>query len=177
MRNQSYSFSGDGRELIIHTPQLPRSWCNYISGENYGIKFSQTGGGFSIYPILEGRRLTKYGDNDQSGRYVYFKDHSDSEYWSLNWQPVKKDMDFYECRHGQGYSIIKSRYREIEHSLRVFAADDAPVELWTIKVKIFPAANARFPFILMSNGSWEAVRLSGIILSGTQGQSSIRTKD
>ena len=135
MRNQSYSFSGDGRELIIHTPQLPRSWCNYISGENYGIKFSQTGGGFSIYPILEGRRLTKYGDNDQSGRYVYFKDHFDSEYWSLNWQPVKKDMDFYECRHGQGYSIIKSRYREIEHSLRVFAADDAPVELWTIKVK------------------------------------------
>ena len=44
-------------------------------------------------------------------------------------------MDFYECRHGQGYSTIKSSYRGIEHSLRVFAVDDAPVELWTITVK------------------------------------------
>ena len=94
MQQKSYTFSEDGRELIINTPQLPRPWCNYISGENYGIKFSHTGGGFSVYPILEGRRLTKYGDNDQSGRYVYIKDHADNDYWALNYQPVKKRLGF-----------------------------------------------------------------------------------
>jgi len=137
MKKQSniYSFSEDGRELIINTPRLPRPWCNYISSDNYGIKFSHTGGGFSVYPILEGRRITKYGENDQSGRYVYIKDRADDELWSLNWQPVKKDLDHYECRHGQGYSIIKSAYKGIKQSLRVFAIEDTTAELWTIQIE------------------------------------------
>ena len=132
---KNYSFSSDGKELIIHNPQLERPWCNYISNENYGIKFSHTGGGFSVYPLLEGSRINKYGDNDQSGRYVYIKDRTNDEVWSLNWQPVKKALDYYHCRHGQGYSIIESGYNEIEHSLKVFALDNAPGELWIIKIK------------------------------------------
>ncbi len=129
-----YAFSPCGRELIIKTPRLRRPWFNYISGSGYGLKFSQTAGGFSVFPLLEGVRIIRYEHGEGPGRCVYLKDRESGEFWSLNWQPVRKDLDEYECRHGQGYSVIHSGYGGINHSLRVFAAENFPGEIWEITI-------------------------------------------
>ncbi len=147
---RTYEYSPDGRELIIRNPKIWRPWVNYISGENYGLKFSQTGGGFSVFPILEGRRITRYGDDDRSGRYVYVLDEETGEFWSVNWQPVKKNLESFECRHGLGYSAINSSRGGISHSLHVFAVQNVPVEIWTIKIENLGTrarAVSFFPFV------------------------------
>lgn len=132
---QVYTFTPDGRELVIHTPNLRRPWFNYLSGDAYGLRFSQTGGGFSVYPILEGRRITRYGDDDRPGRYVYVRDNATGDYWSINRQPVNRDLDRYQCRHGLGYSVIESACSGISHSLHVFVARNEPAEIWTIRIE------------------------------------------
>lgn len=148
---RSHYFAEDGRELVITEPKLRRPWRNYMSGENYGLKFSQTGGGFSVFPILEGRQITRYDEShDQSGRYVYVRDDENGEFWSLNWQPVRKDLDEYECRHGLGYSLINSKRKGISHSLLVHPLTDVPGEMWTLRVRNEGKSKRRlslYPFV------------------------------
>lgn len=41
---------------------------------------------------------------DTEGRYFYINDGKDI--WNPGWKPVKTELDFYECRHGLGYTKI-----------------------------------------------------------------------
>ncbi|MCC7517673.1 MAG: hypothetical protein IT578_00645 [Verrucomicrobiae bacterium] len=114
------------------TPRPPVPWFHYLSNENYGLQFSQTGGGFSIFPILEGRRLTYATRDDHPGRYVYFRDEDNGEVWTVNGLSGKERN--FECRHGLGYSAIRSSAFGISSELRVFVAPDDPLEVWSVSV-------------------------------------------
>ena len=62
------------------------------------------------------RRITRYRYNnipiDNGGRYFYIFDNGD--YWTPGWMPVKKDLDFYECRHGLGYTSITGERNNVK---------------------------------------------------------------
>lgn len=133
-------FSDDSREYIITRPDTPTPWINYISNlRGYCGIVSQTGGGFSFHKDPRERRITKYRYNnvpvDRPGRYFYIKDMETGEFWSPAWQPVMKDMDSYECRHGQGYTIITSEYKGIAHEITYFVPQDDDCEVWRLKLK------------------------------------------
>ena len=103
-------FSEDSMEYIINRPDTPTPWINYISNlRGYCGIVSQSGGGFSFHRDPRDRRITKYRYNnvpvDRPGRYFYIKDQESGEYWSPTWQPVMKDMQGFECRHGLGYTV------------------------------------------------------------------------
>lgn len=140
-------FSPDGKEYIITRPDTPRPWINYLWNDQYCAIFSQTGGGYSFYEPPEGDvskrtnltrgtlHLIRTTRNDQPGRWIYLRDDDTGDYWTINWQPVQKRLDGYECKHGLGYSIIESKYKGIIGQFRIFVPFGAPVEIWTIKVK------------------------------------------
>ena len=85
------------------------------------------------------RRLTRYRYNsmpvDRPGRYVYIRDMDDGVYWSPTWQPVMKEPEYYECRHGLSYTIIKGRYDGIETEMTFYIPEGKNYELWTCKIK------------------------------------------
>jgi len=133
-------FSETGKEYIIEKWNTPTPWINYISNQNgYCGIVSQTGGGFSFFKDPRERRITKYRYNnvpvDRPGRYFYIKNEKTEEFWSPTWQPVMKDLDFYECRHGQGYTIINSKYKGITHSVLYFVSPDDDCEIWQMDIK------------------------------------------
>ncbi|TFG68246.1 MAG: glycosyl transferase, partial [Anaerolineales bacterium] len=132
-------FSEDAREYIITRPDTPTPWMNYISNlRGYCGIVSQTGGGFSFHQDPRERRITKYRYNnvpvDRPGRYFYLKDMDTGEFWSPTWQPVMKDMDSYECRHGQGYTVITSAYQGIGHETSYFVPQEDDCEVWRLKI-------------------------------------------
>jgi cellobiose phosphorylase len=141
----AYGYYDEGaREYAITRPDTPTPWINYIGEGRYGGIVSNTGGGYSFDRDPRNLRVTRYRYNavpaDQPGRYVYLRDQDSGEYWSPTWQPVRRDLDAYECRHGTAYTTIRSEYRGIEAELRYFvppgAADDAmPCELWVLRVR------------------------------------------
>lgn len=135
--NQYGYFSEDGREYVIKTPKTPRPWVNAISNGDYSFIISQTGSGFSWRGNAAENRLTRYSQDiikDEWGKYIYIRDEESGEFWSAAWKPVCKEPDFYEVRHGIGYSVITQVKNGIKSSLKVFAVPSEPIEIWELKL-------------------------------------------
>ena len=101
-------FDDAAREYVISTPLTPYPWINYLGTEDFFSLISHQAGGYSFYRDARLRRLTRYRYNgiptDLGGRYFYIR--CDDDYWTPSYLPVKRELDFYECRHGLGYTRI-----------------------------------------------------------------------
>jgi cellobiose phosphorylase len=130
-------FSKDGREFIITRPDTPAPWVNYMSNTRYTGLITNAGGGFSYWMDPRDSRITRLRYNslpwDRPGRYVYIRE-SDGEYWSLSWQPTPKELDFYECRHGMGYTTITTEYRKLRGEITYFVPMEDDLEIWRVKL-------------------------------------------
>jgi len=128
-------FDDANREYVIEKPDTPLPWMNYLGCENYFGIITNTGGGYSFYKDARLRRLTRYRYNnvpmDVGGRYLYIRENSpEGEYWSPTWQPVRKDLDEYTCRHGLGYTRIQSSYLDIHTNICYFVPLGENLEIW-----------------------------------------------
>ena len=138
-------YDESNREFVITRPDTPTPWINYLGQGQYGGIISNTGGGYSFDRDPRNRRITRYRYNsipaDQPGRYIYLRDQDSGEFWSPTWQPiVQRHLDYYECRHGSGYTQITSSYKAIDTSILYFvplAISQAgiPCELWRLSVR------------------------------------------
>jgi len=130
-------FSKDGREFIVTRPETPRPWFNYLFNDVYHALVSQTGGGYSYYKDPKYYRLLRYDhiSTDRPGRYVFLKDRATGDVWSANWQPLRQELDSWECRHGLGYTAITSTHKEIRTTITYLVTQRDPVELWHVKIK------------------------------------------
>ena len=131
-------FDDDAREYVITRPDTPLPWINYIGCEDYFGILSATGGGYSYYRDARLRRLTRGRYNnvpmDFGGRYMYLRDDASGEYWSPSWMPTQSDLDFYECRHGMGYSTISAKKDGIASRSRYFVPLGENLEIWQLTV-------------------------------------------
>ncbi|MBI4435804.1 MAG: hypothetical protein HY590_00095 [Candidatus Omnitrophica bacterium] len=153
-------FSKNGKEYIITRPDTPKPWFNYLFNELYHVLTSQTGGGYSYYDDPKSNRILRYEhiQTDRPGRYVYLRDEETGEFWSVNWQPVRKAYDAWETRHGLGYTTLLSRANGIEGKITYLVAQDSPVELWMVKIKNLekrPRRIRAYPFVEFISGDIE----------------------
>lgn len=129
-------FNDPRREYVITRPDTPLPWINYLGCEAYFALISNTAGGYSFYRDARLRRLTRYRYNnaplDMGGRYLYLRENTTGDYWSPTWMPARKTLDEYECRHGLGYTIIRSRYKDIEATIRYFVPLGETLEIWEL---------------------------------------------
>ena len=129
MENKRYGhFDDQHREYVITDPRTPWPWINYLGNEDFFSLISNTAGGYSFYKDAKFRRITRYRYNnvpmDNGGRYFYVKDGD--TVWSPGWKPMKTPLDFYECRHGMGYTRITGRKNGVEASVLFFV----PLKTW-----------------------------------------------
>jgi len=131
-------FDDINREYVIQQPDTPLPWINYLGSEEYFGLISNTAGGYSFYRDARLRRLTRYRYNnaplDEGGRYIYLRDDDEQSFWSPTWQPVKKPLDEYECRHGLGYTRIHSLKNGIACNLKYFIPLGQNLEVWEVTV-------------------------------------------
>src|SRR3989338_916752 len=109
-------FTADGREYVITRPDTPRHWVNVISNGNYGIVESQNGSGFSWRGEANLFRITRWEQDlikDTFGKFIYVRDNDSGKMWSATYKPCCVELDFFEVRHGIGYSILTSQYEGI----------------------------------------------------------------
>jgi len=131
-------FTDDGREYVIKRPDTPRPWINVICNGDYGITVSQAGGGYSWWKNSDMARITRWIQDtvrDRWGKFIYLKDVSSGEIWSLGWKPVQKDFDEYECRHGLGYTTITNSTNKIHATATFFVPPNEPIEIWKITLR------------------------------------------
>ena len=127
-------FDDSSREYVITQPDTPMPWINYLGSEEYFGLISNTAGGYSFFKDARLRRLTRYRYNnsplDMGGRYHYLRDNKSGDYWSPSWMPTRTKLDEYECRHGQGYTVITSKRNGIKSSTRYFVPLGETLEIW-----------------------------------------------
>ncbi|MDY6325117.1 MAG: glycosyl transferase [Catonella sp.] len=130
-------FDDDRREYVITTPKTPLPWINYLGSESFFSLRSNTGGGYSFYKDAKLLRLTRYRYNnyptDTDGHYFYIKDGN--TVWNPGWQPCKTELDFYECRHGMGYTVITGEKDGViaREEMLVPVHDNAEITRLTVK--------------------------------------------
>ncbi|GIF03440.1 GH36-type glycosyl hydrolase domain-containing protein [Actinoplanes siamensis] len=131
-------FDDRTREYVIERPDTPLPWINYLGTEEYFGLISNTAGGYSFYRDARLRRLTRYRYNnaplDVGGRYLYLRDDATGDYWSPSWQPTRRDLDDYECRHGLSYTRIASARRGIRAETLYFVPLGETLEVWRATV-------------------------------------------
>jgi cellobiose phosphorylase len=130
-------FDDLNKEYVITTPKTPYPWINYLGTEDFFSLISNTSGGYCFYKDARLRRLTRYRYNsapvDNGGRYYYINDGGDV--WTPGYMPVKTELDSYECRHGLGYTKIKSERNGIEVEQLMFVPLKYNGEVNRLKIK------------------------------------------
>ena len=115
-------FDDINREYVITDPATPLPWINYLGCRDFFSLISNTCGGYSFYKDAKLLRLTRYRYNnvpaDSNGRYFYLKEGNNI--WNPGWQPTQTPLDFYECRHGMGYSRFTGQKNHLKASLLTF---------------------------------------------------------
>ncbi len=132
-------FDNKNKEYVITDPRTPAPWINYIGNGGFGGIISATGGGLTFDSDPSFRRVTRYKYNnqpiDRPGRYLYIRDQETGDYWSATWQPVMKENQEFECRHGLGYTTISGTYSGIETAVTYCVPLGKRYELWQGKIK------------------------------------------
>ncbi len=140
-------FSKDSTEFIITDPITPRPWINYLTNEEYCAVISHCAGGYSFLKDCRNDRILRWlPENwqvDRPGRYIYVKTKDEgrgakdakSKIWSLTYQPVREKLDFYEARHGLGYTQIKTKCNGISSGLTYFVPLHDHCEIWLVNIK------------------------------------------
>jgi cellobiose phosphorylase len=136
-------FDDKRREYVIHRPDTPLPWINYLGSEQYFAILSNTAGGYSFYRDARLRRLIRYRHNgaplDVGGRFLYLRDDEPGQgrapqVWSPTWQPIRRPLDEYECRHGLGYTTIRSRLGGVRAELCFFVPLGDSLEVWEVTI-------------------------------------------
>ena len=153
-QNKFGFFDDKAKEYVITTPQTPHPWINYLGNERFFSLISNTAGGYSFYKDARLRRITRYRYNnvpiDMGGRYFYINDGENV--WNPGWSPVKAELASYECRHGMGYTRIKSSKNGIGADVLFFVPNDFDGEVQ--KVRLTNHSETRKTIKLFSLAEW-----------------------
>ena len=131
-------FDDENKEYVITTPLTPYPWINYLGTQDFFSLISNTAGGYSFFKDAKLRRITRFRYNNVpldmgGGRYFYLYDEGD--FWSPGFAPAKRALDFYECRHGMGYTKIRGAGKGIEVDVTFFVPKDYNGEIHKVTVK------------------------------------------
>ncbi len=133
-----YGFFDDERkEYVITTPATPLPWINYLGNDGFYGLISNTAGGYDFYRDAKLRRITRFRynnvPNDIGGRMYYIKDGECT--WSPAYLPAETDLDFYECRHGMGYTTFTGEKNEVRAKLTAFVPLGDACELNRLEIE------------------------------------------
>jgi len=125
-------FDANDTEFVMTRPDVPHPWINYLTNEDYCAIISQCAGGYSFYRDCRSDRLNRWSPDawhfDRPGRYLYVKEGK--EVWSTTYQPIRKQPEQFEARHGLGYTTVRTRYSGIDSTATYFVPVKDPCEVW-----------------------------------------------
>lgn len=129
-------FTPDGMEYVVTVPHSPRDWFNYMWNPTYLACVSQSFNGMSLYQDDKGVVTNLFGKQDMRDdpRWVYVRDNKTGEVWSAGYYPCWTEHQGFECRHGLGYSVLKTLHNGIRLEFRIFVPRKDAGEIWTVAV-------------------------------------------
>lgn len=125
-----YEFTPDGESCVIHDPETPRYWYNYLWNElGYCAQVSQTGHGRSYY-LNENADMCML--NRDAAHFIYLRDGQNGEVWNIGMGPLNEKVSNYRCTHAIGHSSLQSEKDGVHAEWRIFVPVGETAECWTL---------------------------------------------
>ncbi len=133
-------FDNDAKEYVITNPKTPVKWINYIGELNFGGFVDHTGGALICKGDPALNRIVKYipqlPASSFKGETLYLRIKTTNNYELISpfFVPVLTPYESYQCRVGNGYSVITSVIDGIKTEVTIFVPMDSEREIRDIKV-------------------------------------------
>ncbi|MEP6740644.1 MAG: cyclic beta 1-2 glucan synthetase, partial [Caldimonas sp.] len=133
-------FSADGCEYVITTSRAsmtPLPWTNVIANPGFGTIVCESGSASTWSENSHEFRLTPWSNDpvsDTCTEAIYIRDDDTGALWSPTVLPTRT-AGACIVRHGFGYSVFERAEQEIESTLRIHVAIDAPVKYSTLTLR------------------------------------------
>jgi cyclic beta-1,2-glucan synthetase len=114
------SFAEDGREFAFDvkaTERPRRPWVNVIANPEFGAQISEAGGGYTWAKNSRMNQLTPWSNDpvaDTAGEWWLLQDTKTHEIWSITPSASGDAKASYRVAHGQGYTVISHRHRDLD---------------------------------------------------------------
>ncbi|MEI6971282.1 MAG: hypothetical protein WCL44_07155 [bacterium] len=132
-------FDDERREYVVTDPLTPSPWINYIGNTRLSAFVSQQAGGLAWHIEPQQRRLTRYhwlpAPPDRPGFYVYVRENNGGEIWNPHFAPTCRPLDFFECRHGLGYTRFAGERNGLRVEATYFIPPGDDIMLWDIALE------------------------------------------
>ncbi|HEY1787984.1 MAG TPA: hypothetical protein VGJ73_07510 [Verrucomicrobiae bacterium] len=141
-------FNENGTEFIVTNPDAPRAFDNFLWNDACFSIVEHTAVGCLDYQPQDKEAIQLltgigricdfdvFGRDHLMNRLIYIRDNETGAFWNLNWEPVCRPSDKFECRQGLGYTILSNTTDGIKARLRIFVPPGKdPVELWDLKIE------------------------------------------
>ena len=140
--NEYGGFTKDGREYCIKVNtnnKLPTVWSHIIANKNFGTLVTENMGGYTWYKNSRLNRITAWSNDqviDTPSEVIYMKDMETGRKWSLGFNPMHDDNNYYII-YGFGYARYIHSSSKIKQILDVFVPkdDNVKVNLLTLENK------------------------------------------
>ncbi len=151
-------FNDESKEYVITSAQTPYPWINYLGTKDFFSVVSNTSGGYCFYrdARLTGITRRKYGSIPlcYGGRYFYIYDNGDL--WCPGFAPANKNLDYYMCRHGMGYTSLVGERNGIRTEALFFIPLDTHAEIQKVTVTNTGKENKKISvFSYIKFGFWD----------------------
>ncbi len=146
-----YEFDDINKEVVFKRYDMPSPWMNFLTNGEFFTMISQAGGNLSWYKSPEIWRIGRYPfyllPTDENGLFVYIKDLKTGKVWNPNFLPVRESLDFFESRHGLGYTkfiaekdgvkvvltAFVGKENALIYKLDITSVDDRKIQIFTAK--------------------------------------------
>jgi cellobiose phosphorylase len=152
-----YEFDDERRAVVMHRPQTPSPWINYLSNGRLHAFVSQAGGGMCWWRSPAIFRLTRYRMHnlpaDSPGFYVYVRE-GEGPAWSPSWRPCETPLDEWRATHRPGRTTFQAAKGGLRAELSLFVAPDYDALVWELSLSGREAAVDVFAYVELSLHEW-----------------------
>jgi len=131
-------FSADGSEYVIRMPwedggprRTPMPWTNCIANRQIGVVVSESGAASTWARNSQANRISPWSNDpvgDPHGEAFYLRDEANGEFWSPLPGPASVPAAN-EVRHGWGYSVFNSSWKDLASEVTFFVPVSDPVRV------------------------------------------------
>ena len=140
--NEYGGFSRDGKEYLIcinKTHKLPTVWSHVLANKTFGTLTTENMGGYTWYKNSRLYRITAWSNDqvlDTPSEIIYAKDMDTGRKWSLGFNPMPDNNDYFVV-YGFGYAKYIHSSSRIRQTVDMFVPenDNIKVNLITLENK------------------------------------------
>lgn len=140
--NEYGGFSKDGKEYLIcvnKTRKLPTVWSHVLANKTFGTLTTENMGGYTWYKNSRLNRITAWSNDqvlDTPSEIIYAKDMDTGRKWSLGFNPMPDNNDYFVV-YGFGYAKYIHSSSRIRQTVDMFVpeSDNIKVNLITLENK------------------------------------------